>query len=143
MLIKLYRKFSRKNYVRFFPNFLLVFIQKLFLFLSGKYVTVNINKYEVKVFKDYNKKLVFRGFFEEATSKIIYDLSSKFDVFIDVGSFIGYYIFLSQSHLKYAIEPVPENFDLLEANVTKNRLPNVKLVDMSISDKSDFLSFFA
>ena len=66
---------------------------------------------------------------------------SEGDVCVDVGAFVGYYTLLfanlvGASGKVIAFEPDVENFSVLEANVKLNKLHNVNLNQMAVSNDS-------
>ena len=74
-------------------------------------------------------------------------LQEYFDVFIDIGSHIGYYVFWMRQHLSkhksiYYFEPVTEYFDIIEQNVTRNHLPNVEGHPLAVSDQDGIIKFY-
>ena len=69
------------------------------------------------------------------------------DVAIDIGANLGWYSVLlnrvsESGSLVFAFEPDPNNFELLEFNVTKNDCSNVKAFNKAISNKSETLSLY-
>jgi len=62
------------------------------------------------------------------------------DIIVDIGANIGYYA-LQESKLVgdkgrvYAIEPVPENFDLLSRNITLNGYSNIVAYNLAIGNE--------
>jgi FkbM family methyltransferase len=65
-------------------------------------------------------------------------------VCLDVGANIGYYALLEGKYASkvYAIEPVPENFALLNRNIALNGLKNVELFNYACSDHNGFLDIY-
>jgi FkbM family methyltransferase len=61
------------------------------------------------------------------------------DVFVDIGAYVGYYSLLA-SHLVgekgrvVAIEPLPQVFHMLEANLAANLVRNVRTVNIAVWD---------
>jgi FkbM family methyltransferase len=69
------------------------------------------------------------------------------DVFIDVGANIGYYSLLASKlvgefGLVVAIEPSPTIFNSLKNNLALNRVGNIRLVNMAVSDQLQVLRLF-
>ena len=69
------------------------------------------------------------------------------DIAIDIGANLGWYSVLlnrisESGSLVFAFEPDPNNFELLEFNVTKNDCSNVKAFNKAASDKNETLSLY-
>ncbi len=62
------------------------------------------------------------------------------DIVIDIGANIGLYALLEAKLATegkvYAIEPIPQNLDLLKANIESNNLKNVEVFPLAISDRT-------
>lgn len=109
---------------------------------KGKDVIFNINN-RYKMYLDLNDKGISselsihkkREFFstEYFQKEITEDM-----IIIDIGANIGYYALLeSQLAIKghvYAIEPVPENFHLLNRNIALNNYLNISTYPLAIGD---------
>jgi len=54
---------------------------------------------------------------------------------VDVGACYGYFTLISNSKRKIAIEPDPENFQILATNIEKNNI-NAELVKKAIIEKN-------
>jgi FkbM family methyltransferase len=84
--------------------------------------------------------------YEKHISKIFNPKSG--DVVLDVGAYIGYPYTLKSAKLVgdhgkvISIEPDPWNFRILTMNVKSNRLSNVILLNVAISDKDGESSFY-
>jgi FkbM family methyltransferase len=68
------------------------------------------------------------------------------DVIVDIGANIGYYTLqearlVGASGRVYAIEPVPENAELLKKNIELNNCSNVEVFQMAVGDanKTDYI----
>lgn len=68
---------------------------------------------------------------------------TKDDVVLDAGANIGLFTILVYDRVKevVAIEPEPNNFEMLKLNIIKNNCKNVILVNKAISDKKGYVSF--
>ena len=69
------------------------------------------------------------------------------DIAIDIGANLGWYSVLlnrisESGSLVFAFEPDPNNFELLEFNLTKNDCSNVKAFNKAASDKNETLSLY-
>jgi len=60
------------------------------------------------------------------------------DTFVDFGSHIGMWAILMASYSPtfkvYAVEPIPENYNLIQMNIQSNNLTNVTPLNVAISD---------
>ena len=68
---------------------------------------------------------------------------SKTDIVLDVGANIGAFTLKVAPKVKHviAIEPEPNNFELLKKNVNVNNLSNITLVNYAVSDKEETVYF--
>lgn len=69
------------------------------------------------------------------------------DIAIDIGANLGWYSVLlnrisESGSVVFAFEPDPNNFELLEFNLTKNDCSNVKAINKAVSVKSETLSLY-
>jgi len=74
-------------------------------------------------------------------------LSKECDCFIDVGSYIGYYVLYvraitDESKPIFYFEPIPEYFQLIQQNVTRNHLNNVTGFNKAVSDSTGHTTFY-
>jgi len=80
--------------------------------------------------------------YERFTSDLVANFSKNNMLFLDIGAHYGYYTLLvGTKHPTceiIAFEPVPENFEILKRNVALNRLRNVELHNLAVSDKEGF-----
>jgi FkbM family methyltransferase len=73
------------------------------------------------------KSVIRYGFWEENTSKLVYQTLHPGMTFVDVGANFGYYTLLAATKLDnkgriIAFEPDPKNFEILQKNVKLNKL---------------------
>jgi FkbM family methyltransferase len=95
---------------------------------------------------DLATRLIFRGNFEPATSKIFKLILKEGDRVIDVGANVGYFSLLASSIVKdsgkvFSFEPDPKNMKSLNANILLNGFNNICVYQVAISDfkgKSNF-----
>lgn len=77
----------------------------------------------------------------DSTKFLINRFLSDAEIVLDVGANLGYFALIeakaSPNNKVYAVEPVPENFKLLRANVELNELSNIALYNCGISTKSE------
>lgn len=86
-------------------------------------------------------ELFFKGAHEPMSTKIYQQELTKGMKIIDVGSNIGYYalqeaMIVGEEGQVYAIEPVIDNFKLLQKNIKLNKYKNLKAYHTAISSKS-------
>jgi len=69
------------------------------------------------------------------------------DIVVDIGAHIGYYALLEarivgEKGKVYAIEPVPENIELLRKNIELNEYSNVEVYQLAIGDRKGFVPMY-
>lgn len=84
--------------------------------------------------------------YEPHIERIIRDVLSPGDVFVDVGANIGYHTALASAivgptGVVYAFEPNPENARLIAHTIERNGLTNVRLKPFALSTSSGYTSF--
>jgi FkbM family methyltransferase len=91
-----------------------------------------------------SKELVLHRSHERDPTALLKKLLRKDMICLDVGSNIGYYALLEGRYTSkvYAIEPVPENFALLNRNIALNCLENVESFNYACSDHNGFLDIY-
>jgi len=67
------------------------------------------------------------------------DLLRPGDVFVDIGANVGFFSLLASRMVEnsgqvYALEPVPANVREIRANLRRNRLANVEVIEVAASD---------
>ena len=90
--------------------------------------------------KSIHKQLILDGIRERKSTRIMEQFIRPDDVILELGANIGYYVLIESTVLSdkgyiYAVEPAPENVRLLEKNVTLNRINNVEICNMAMSNK--------
>ncbi|MCB9225115.1 MAG: FkbM family methyltransferase [Crocinitomicaceae bacterium] len=86
------------------------------------------------------------GEYEEALSELVVDQVSKSKRFIDIGANAGYFSLVAakygQKDVEHlAIEPFPENVDLLNKHLSVNNIKDVNVKEMAISDQNGEIEF--
>jgi len=81
------------------------------------------------------------GFREPFATKAFHEELSRGDVVVDIGANIGYYVLLEamlvgKEGRVYAIEPVPQNVDLLKKNIKLNNYSNVEVFQLAIGNEN-------
>jgi len=89
-----------------------------------------------------SRELILYGAHEALATKVVRRVLSSGMTVIDIGANLGYYALLEASLVGeegqvYALEPVPENFEMLSKNIEVNDYKNVKAYCKAISSKSD------
>jgi FkbM family methyltransferase len=83
--------------------------------------------------------------FENFTADLIYNHLQSGTLFIDIGAHYGYYTLLAGT--KYpenkiiAFEPEPSNYDLLKKNIEMNKLTNVDIYNLAVSNEEGIKEF--
>src|ERR1700693_1564929 len=85
------------------------------------------------------------GFYEYEKQKLISREVQPDSVFWDVGAHVGFYSLLASglvaSGQVFAFEPVPRNLSYLREHLALNRVTNVEVLPMAVSDKNGASSF--
>ena len=91
-----------------------------------------------------SKELVVHRSHERNSTALLKKLLRKDMICLDVGSNIGYYALLEGKYAGkvYAIEPVPENFAMLNRNIDLNCLKNVESFNCACGDCNGFLDIY-
>ncbi|MCC7552643.1 FkbM family methyltransferase [Candidatus Micrarchaeota archaeon] len=83
---------------------------------------------------------------EPYSTKKLKELLKENDIVFDIGANIGYYVLLENTIIKngkiLGIEPVKENFELLEKNVKLNSCKNIKLLNAAVGDKTEIKEIY-
>jgi len=78
--------------------------------------------------------------YEKFSSDIFLNYVEKNSVIVDIGANYGYYSLLASSVNKegktYAVEPVKENFEILNKNILENKFDQIKTYNLAISNFS-------
>lgn len=84
------------------------------------------------------------GFYEEPLVKRFVSLLTPETTLFDIGAHIGQYSLVASKLVAYvhAFEPTPDTFSLLQQNVTMNRLHNVAVNNIALSDKAGKAELF-
>jgi len=90
--------------------------------------------------KGIHRDLMLHGTREKVSLNIVQSLLKKGDVVLDASANIGYYVIpesiaVGKEGIVYAVEPIKENFELLNDNIKMNQLKNVKSYNLAFNDK--------
>lgn len=147
MRTSLIRKITQ---IPFVPNRIVKWIKpnlKTIIF-PNKVTVIDINvigvKYKLEI-RNYNcyiqRHIYLRGFYELRETKIIKEILSSGDIFVDIGANIGWYTVLASKivGLKgrvFSFEPSTEIFNHLEKNIAINKLENVTTSKTALSNQT-------
>jgi len=85
------------------------------------------------------------GLYEPYLQKLIATEVKRGGTFFDVGANVGFYTLLAASLLApervFAFEPVPENVHFLKRHLDLNKIKNVEVLEVAISDEVGMCSF--
>jgi FkbM family methyltransferase len=83
--------------------------------------------------------------YEDLTADLVLRYSKEYMLFIDIGAHYGFYTLLIASQFKHsrilAFEPVPENCEILKRNVKLNKLKNVEIFNLAVSNREEIKEF--
>ncbi len=114
-------------------------------FLYKKKFFVKINNFQIflNVESSIDREIYLKGIYDEEKFKFTentIDLN-KFDLFLDIGSYIGYYTLYLASKYKnlkaLSFEPIIESFSQLKISKEANNLDKVKIFNYALSNTKD------
>ena len=83
--------------------------------------------------------------YEDFTADLLLNHSKEGMFFIDIGAHYGFYTLLVATKHKnskiLALEPVPENYEIVKKNLELNNLENVKVFNLAVSSKDEIKRF--
>ena len=107
-----------------------------------KKTLVKLNGFQMFVMpNDYIGKLIIDSkTYEPHITAVIRKVLKEGDVFLDIGANIGYFTMLASSVVKgkgkvIAIEPNPQNLQLIYSSLLENKISNVTVYPYAASDK--------
>ena len=91
--------------------------------------------------KSIHKQLILDGIRERKSTGIMQQFIQPDDVILELGANIGYYVLIESGILSdkgyiYAVEPAPENFELLKRNIALNNIENIEASNIAISNET-------
>jgi FkbM family methyltransferase len=94
---------------------------------------------KLNLYESVQRSIFYFGDCESDVSNAIKRILNKGDIFIDIGSNVGYYSLLASSLVGktgkvYSIEACKETHTLLKNNITLNKLKNIKIENLAVSD---------
>ncbi len=125
-------------------NFYIDYIIYFFIKVRGnKYSKIRVNDTFLNISYDdkgLSKDLLIHKKREKFSTDLVKSIIQEDEIIIDIGANIGYYTLLeSQLASKgkvFAVEPIPENFNLLDINIKLNECKNIDAYKMAIGDIS-------
>lgn len=107
---------------------------------DGFTMYLNPNDYAVSGY------LALHKTWEPYETELMKRLFTKKTKFIDIGAHIGYYSLLCASASPdcriISLEPEPENFQILQKNISANNMKNISAYNIAVSDKTSKADFF-
>lgn len=97
--------------------------------------------------RDYIQRSIYLGVFEPYESAQVGHYLKPGMTFVDVGANVGYYTLMAAASVGgtgrvLAFEPSPYAFNRLEETVRRNNLPNVRALQVGLSDAPGVMSLF-
>ena len=94
-----------------------------------------------------NASMSVIGWYEPPVSELVRATCRRGACFVDVGANVGWYTFLAARQVGttgcvVSIEPDPENYALLAKSLSENPSPQVKPLNLALSDHDGFESLF-
>lgn len=83
--------------------------------------------------------LIKYGIYEPKETALIKKLIKPNDIVLDIGANIGYFtlIMAKQAKQVIAFEPEPRNFQILQKNIELNKLANVKMYNVAVTENNN------
>lgn len=110
---------------------------------------------ELKILLDpsfLTQKMIYNAFvhgklYEHNTSQVLVEYLRESDIFVDIGSHIGYFSLLAASLVGekgnvFAFEPEPVNYNWLVENINLNSLQNVTAYNVALGNEEKQTQFF-
>lgn len=90
--------------------------------------------------KSIHKQLILDGIRERKSTRIMERFVRPDDVILELGANIGYYVLIESTVLSdngyiYAVEPAPDNVELLKKNIALNNIKNIEVSNMAMSNR--------
>lgn len=104
---------------------------------------INVDRFDTHI----KKHIFFQGYFEWAETNFIRDFLKPGQTFVDVGANIGWHTLLAarsvgESGRVSAFEPVSSTFQELKSNIELNKLENVTLQKIGLSNATGSIVIF-
>ena len=94
---------------------------------------------------DRTQRTMYLGLFEPRETRLLGELLSSGDIFIDVGAHIGWFTTAAARHVGeagqvIACEPYPPNTAMLKGNLARNNCKNVRVVEAALGSQQGTIS---
>lgn len=94
---------------------------------------------------DRTQRTMYLGLFEPRETRLLGELLSSGDIFIDVGAHIGWFTTAAARHVGeagqvIACEPYPPNMAILKGNLARNNCKNVRVVEAALGSQQGTIS---
>ena len=101
-------------------------------------------KYEGYIDEFIDWCIFFKGFYQKEEINIIKEFSSINLSAIDIGSFCGTHSLIMSKYFKhvYSFEPNKISFKRQKQNININKIKNISLINVSISDKKETANYY-
>ena len=95
-------------------------------------------------FKFSGNKNMQTGKFEPEETTLLLNLAPSFDIFIDIGANVGYFVCLMRAQSKHviAIEPLNQNLQYLYRNVRDNNWRDVEVYPVGLAEQPNILDIY-
>jgi len=149
----------QKNIISFRNFFIFLYKYKIFkrlipsiirrLFYKKKFF-VNLNNFQIflNIVSSMDREIYLKGIYDKEKFKFFennIDLN-KFNLFLDIGSYIGYYTLYLGSKYKnlnvLSFEPIIESFSQIKTSKEINNLNNVKIFNYALSNTKEEKKFW-
>lgn len=100
------------------------------------------------IFDVIQRYIFYFGIWEPIISRVTQELLQEGDVYVDIGANIGYDLLLAakcvgESGKIVAIEASPKIYPMLVSNINRNRIANVRHVNLAVSNARGTLSLYS
>tara|TARA_Y100000741_G_C18205937_1_gene539605 strand:+ start:292 stop:1122 length:831 start_codon:yes stop_codon:yes gene_type:complete len=147
------RNIKLRNFFIFFYKFkifkrLIPSIIRKIYFNNIQFIEINNFKISLNVKSSIDREIYLKGIYDEEKFNFFekYINLKKFDYFIDVGSYIGYYsLYLGSKYKNLKVltfEPIKESFNQIEMSKEINKLNNLEIFNYALSDNENNNEFW-
>ena len=147
------KNINLRNFLIFFYKFKIFkrlipsFIRRMPLY-NDQFIKINNFKINLNVKSSIDREIYLKGIYDEEKFNFFENFMDlkKFDYFIDIGSYIGYYsLYLGSKYrnLKVlAFEPIMESFSQIKKSKEVNKLDNLEIFNYALSDNEENNEFW-
>lgn len=135
-----YKELAKILLFQFKINLKFLFLEKFFKFKSENFFGFKIEGFDYNTIRFLFKEIFYRNeyFFECKSQKPII-----FDCGANIGMATLFFKWLYPKCIVYSFEPDKKTFKLLQRNIRKNKLKNVFLFNLALSDKNGTVDFYS